>query len=81
VAFDQPESVAGPPRSETLGSPQSGTGRCLAIAITSHLPAKNRSKYVWAGTESNCRHKDFQSFALPTELPARMLGEAIFRQS
>ena len=24
----------------------------------------------WAGTESNRRHKDFQSFALPTELPA-----------
>jgi hypothetical protein len=25
---------------------------------------------VWAGSESNTRHKDFQSFALPTELPA-----------
>ena len=24
----------------------------------------------WAGSESNTRHKDFQSFALPTELPA-----------
>ena len=23
----------------------------------------------WPGTESNCRHKDFQSSALPTELP------------
>ena len=22
----------------------------------------------WLETESNCRHKDFQSFALPTEL-------------
>ncbi len=24
----------------------------------------------WLGAESNCRHKDFQSFALPTELPS-----------
>jgi hypothetical protein len=26
--------------------------------------------FWWAGSESNTRHKDFQSFALPTELPA-----------
>ena len=25
----------------------------------------------WLGTESNRRHKDFQSFALPTELPSQ----------
>ena len=24
---------------------------------------------MWCGAESNRRHKDFQSFALPTELP------------
>jgi hypothetical protein len=24
---------------------------------------------MWPGTESNCRHEDFQSSALPTELP------------
>ena len=29
------------------------------------------SKYWWPGTESNCRHADFQSAALPTELPGR----------
>ena len=30
----------------------------------------------WSGAESNCRHKDFQSSALPTELPnlAGILG-------
>ena len=28
----------------------------------------------WPGTESNCRHGDFQSPALPTELPG--LGKA-----
>src|SRR5690625_680364 len=27
----------------------------------------------WLGTESNRRHKDFQSFALPTELPSHTL--------
>ena len=26
--------------------------------------------FLWAETESNRRHKDFQSFALPTELSA-----------
>jgi hypothetical protein len=26
--------------------------------------------FWWAGSESNTRHEDFQSSALPTELPA-----------
>ena len=30
--------------------------------------AKNRINW-WPGAESNCRHADFQSAALPTELP------------
>ena len=30
----------------------------------------------WAGSESNTRHKDFQSFALPTELPAHRDSDA-----
>ena len=29
---------------------------------------------VWPGTESNCRHEDFQSSALPTELPGHSVG-------
>ena len=29
---------------------------------------------MWPGTESNCRHEDFQSSALPTELPGQKLG-------
>jgi hypothetical protein len=27
---------------------------------------------IWLGAESNRRHEDFQSSALPTELPSRM---------
>jgi hypothetical protein len=30
------------------------------------------SKKLWLGAESNRRHEDFQSSALPTELPSRM---------
>jgi hypothetical protein len=29
---------------------------------------------VWPGTESNRRHEDFQSSALPTELPGQKFG-------
>src|SRR5881296_272297 len=29
----------------------------------------------WPGAESNCRHADFQSAALPTELPGRIMQQ------
>src|SRR3989442_15889831 len=29
----------------------------------------------WPGAESNCRHADFQSAALPTELPGRVMQD------
>ena len=35
-----------------------------------------RPKEWWAGAELNCRHRDFQSRALPTELPAHSRGES-----
>ena len=35
---------------------------------------KERGKW-WPGTELNCRHYDFQSYALPTELPGRSVAE------
>jgi hypothetical protein len=31
-----------------------------------------QGSWVWPGTESNCRHEDFQSSALPTELPGHI---------
>src|SRR5690242_8069378 len=34
-------------------------------------PANLLQEGIWPGTESNCRHEDFQSSALPTELPGR----------
>ena len=30
---------------------------------------------MWEERESNPRHKDFQSFALPTELPSRIFQQ------
>src|SRR4051812_45031421 len=33
-----------------------------------------RSYHEWLGTKSNRRHADFQSAALPTELPSRLTG-------
>ncbi len=40
-----------------------------------------RNKKWWPGTESNCRHRDFQSPALPTELPGRILFSTLLRTS
>jgi hypothetical protein len=37
----------------------------------SHFPSRNRAKALCPGTESNCLHTDFQSVALPVELPGR----------
>ena len=34
------------------------------------VSAYKKRSYKWAGVESNRRHTDFQSVALPTELPA-----------
>jgi hypothetical protein len=34
-------------------------------------------RFSWCGAGSNRRHKDFQSFALPTELPHQLLKKNI----
>src|SRR4030095_4827080 len=36
---------------------------------------------MWPGTESNCRHEDFQSSALPTELPGHKSETGILLKS
>ena len=50
------------------------TGYLLNKAMEMTLPTKKPSAMhgyqMWLGTESNRRHKDFQSSALPTELPS-----------
>ena len=38
------------------------------------MKKSRRGGILWCGTESNCRHMDFQSIALPTELPHRLSG-------
>jgi hypothetical protein len=37
--------------------------------LASSIPARVSVFLKWCGAGSNRRHKDFQSFALPTELP------------
>jgi hypothetical protein len=39
------------------------------VLETGALPIELRAFIQWPGAESNCRHHDFQSCALPTELP------------
>jgi hypothetical protein len=38
--------------------------------LTLRILFESKGFIWWAGAESNCRHEDFQSSALPTELPA-----------
>ena len=45
---------------------------CPTVETTPHPPLSSRTSFVeWLGAESNRRHVDFQSTALPTELPSR----------
>ena len=45
------------------------------------LPIELHRQEWWLGTESNRRHKDFQSFALPTELQEHMAESEGFEPS
>jgi site-specific recombinase XerC len=49
--------------------------RFVVLRGKGRKPKETGRKVWWAGSESNTRHKDFQSFALPTELPAHRPGQ------
>ena len=64
---------------ETAGScesPPSGNDNadCPNVLPITGLSDNRRESAEWSGAGSNCRHTDFQSVALPTELPDR-IGE------
>ena len=48
--------------------------RFVVLRGKGRKPKETGRKVWWAGSESNTRHKDFQSFALPTELPAHRVS-------
>src|SRR6476620_9661368 len=59
---------------ESAGKLRQPTARqsCPTVATIPRPPLSNRTSFVeWLGAESNRRHVDFQSTALPTELPSR----------
>jgi hypothetical protein len=63
--------------------PQFGHTKPTSVVMILKKSIILRALFWWAGAESNCRHEDFQSSALPTELPAhrwaRSRGEKAIR--
>src|SRR3989449_6257803 len=74
-----------PPRRDLLGeavAPATHNYDALLVRIDHERPpffgkGVRRGCGEWPGAESNCRHADFQSAALPTELPGRKSGNFI----
>src|SRR5262245_52410324 len=50
-----------------------------ARAVSDDSKRANLFGKWWRGTESNCRHYDFQSYALPTELPRPEVERQLYR--
>ncbi len=48
-----------------------------AAGLSSLSLRSSLSRLPWPGAESNCRHRDFQSRALPTELPGRKRAQSL----
>src|SRR5690348_7306762 len=51
-----------------------GCEKWVVGSLAPHYPLFTSHCFEWLGTESNRRHADFQSAALPTELPSRLTG-------
>lgn len=48
----------------------------MRVSLFRHIPHNSRV-FWWLGTELNCRHMDFQSTALPTELPSHKRNDML----
>jgi hypothetical protein len=58
-----------------LARSTSESAQTVALRADTKKPGANPGFNVWwPGAESNHRHKDFQSSALPTELPGQEAG-------
>ena len=54
-------------------------GRPFVFVLRCSKIKKGPFEALWERVESNHRHKDFQSFALPTELHSRLSGCKVIR--
>src|SRR4051812_24709338 len=52
-----------------LADKEEGSGKCSARPDRDDAVRRPQAPLRWRGPESNRRHHDFQSCALPTELP------------
>ena len=71
---DWTASAARPPEGRESAKADSSLSNAI-LSCWSHIrkrPLTGRFCMWWPGAESNCRHADFQSAALPTELPGHI---------
>ncbi len=68
------------PLSYTSGQARQDLNLQPPVLETGALPIELRA-YVWLGADSNCRHPDFQSGALPPELPSQPEHGERYQQS
>lgn len=50
------------------------SNRIYALTENNKVSPFRKTLFMWTERESNPRHKDFQSFALPTELSVHITG-------
>ena len=54
------------------GHERSAAADAISMQGMPFIQTVRRAFYWWPGAELNCRHYDFQSYALPTELPGHV---------